>query len=307
MFLVTLFLVLTLPAVIGNYEQEDKYKTDPTPIVLWHGMLSFGGLVSRLTYLIRRIIPLAYIKSLKIGSSGYSDYKNSLFMDVNRQVKQACDMIADDPNLRRGYHGVGISQGGQFLRAVAQRCPNPPMFNLITLGAQHQGYYSLGKNLFSLPEFFVDKHSYWEYIRKKSIVVNQLWHDPINHNKYVEENTFIADINNEKTLNVEYRTNLLKLKHLVLVKFDRDYMVVPRDSSWFGFYTEGQDKEITNMINSKLYIEDRIGLQKLFNNARLHTIVCPGLHIQIENDWFVDNIVLPWLTQTYWDETVQLS
>jgi palmitoyl-protein thioesterase len=34
-------------------------------------------------------------------------------------------------------------QGGQFLRAVAQRCPNPPMKNLVTMGAQHQGVFGI--------------------------------------------------------------------------------------------------------------------------------------------------------------------
>ena len=29
-----------------------------------------------------------------------------------------------------------------YRRAVAQRCPQPPMINLITLGSQHQGLYS---------------------------------------------------------------------------------------------------------------------------------------------------------------------
>ncbi len=29
-------------------------------------------------------------------------------------------------------------QGGQFLRAVAQRCPDPPMRNLVSIGGQHQ-------------------------------------------------------------------------------------------------------------------------------------------------------------------------
>ncbi|XP_054259351.1 palmitoyl-protein thioesterase 1-like [Macrosteles quadrilineatus] len=248
----------------------------------------------------------AYVKSLKIGTSGYSDFKNSVFMDVNEQVKQACDMIADDPNLRRGYHAVGFSQGGQFLRAVAQRCPSPPMFNLITLGSQHQGYYGLRKGFLSLPGIVLNKHLYWDYIRKKSIVVNQNWHDPMTHDKYVEENTFIADINNEKTLNAEYRTNLLKLKHLVLVKFARDNAVVPRESSWFGFYTKGQDKEITDMFQSELYKEDRIGLQELYKSGRLHTILCPEGHLQFGRNWFVDNIVEPWLTQTYWDETPQM-
>ncbi len=32
-------------------------------------------------------------------------------------------------------------------RAVAQRCPQPPMVNLITLGSQHQGVYGLPRCL----------------------------------------------------------------------------------------------------------------------------------------------------------------
>jgi palmitoyl-protein thioesterase len=47
-------------------------------------------------------------------------------------------MIANDPQLQNGYNAVGFSQGGQFLRAVAQRCPSPRMRSLITIGAQHQ-------------------------------------------------------------------------------------------------------------------------------------------------------------------------
>ena len=38
-----------------------------------------------------------------------------------------------------------LLQGGQFLRAVAQRCPNPPMKNLVTIGSQHQGVFGLPK------------------------------------------------------------------------------------------------------------------------------------------------------------------
>ena len=38
---------------------------------------------------------------------------------------------------------MGSSQGGQFLRAVSQRCPSPPMINLISVGGQHQGVFRL--------------------------------------------------------------------------------------------------------------------------------------------------------------------
>lgn len=34
---------------------------------------------------------------------------------------------------------MGFSQGGQFLRAYVQRCNDPPVHNLITVGSQHNG------------------------------------------------------------------------------------------------------------------------------------------------------------------------
>ena len=62
------------------------------------------------------------------------EMKNSYLMNSNDQVDEACKIIQADADLKNGYHAVGFSQGGQFLRAVAQRCPNPPMKVLVSLG-----------------------------------------------------------------------------------------------------------------------------------------------------------------------------
>jgi hypothetical protein len=47
--------------------------------------------------------------------------------------------------LQGGYVAVGFSQGGQFMRAVAQRCQHmgPKMQVLVTMGGQHQGVMDL--------------------------------------------------------------------------------------------------------------------------------------------------------------------
>ena len=37
-------------------------------------------------------------------------------MPVWDQIAIACDIITSDPNLKDGYHGLGLSQGSQFLR-----------------------------------------------------------------------------------------------------------------------------------------------------------------------------------------------
>lgn len=67
------------------------------------------------------------------------DTENGFFMNANDQISLVCNQIQSDPKLKNGFNSVGFSQGGQFLRALAQRCPSPPMLNLISIGGQHQG------------------------------------------------------------------------------------------------------------------------------------------------------------------------
>ncbi|NWT28886.1 PPT1 thioesterase, partial [Cardinalis cardinalis] len=114
------------------------------PLVIWHGMgdsccnpVSMGYVKK----LVEKKIPGIYVLSLKIGSSLIQDMENSFFMNVNEQVSEVCRQLAQDPQLQPGYNAMGFSQGGQFLRAVAQRCPAPPMLSLISVGGQHQGVY----------------------------------------------------------------------------------------------------------------------------------------------------------------------
>ena len=57
-----------------------------------------------------------------------------------------CQELAENPDLQNGYNAIGFSQGGQFLRAVAQKCPNPPMKNLVTIAGQHQGVFGIPGN-----------------------------------------------------------------------------------------------------------------------------------------------------------------
>jgi palmitoyl-protein thioesterase len=60
---------------------------------------------------------------------------------------------------------------------------------------------------------------------------------------------------------------MLKLKNFVMVKFNQDQMVVPRESEWFGFYKEGQDKELYEMEESVLY--KNVDIKSNINNFNL--------------------------------------
>ena len=64
----------------------------------------------------------------------------------------------------------------------------------------------------------------------------QYFRAPKDFDNYLAKNIFLPDINNEKPAkNSTYKTNLISLQNLVLIKFGNDTVVVPRDRLLFYF------------------------------------------------------------------------
>ncbi|XP_072273743.1 palmitoyl-protein thioesterase 1 [Pyxicephalus adspersus] len=274
----------------------------PVPLVIWHGMgdsccnpLSMGSIKK----MVEQQIPGIYVLSLKIGDNIVQDMENSFLLNVNTQVDMVCNQLAKDPNLQQGYNSMGFSQGGQFLRAVAQRCPSPPMKNLISIGGQQQG-------VFGFPQCPGEISHWCDWIRKilnvgaytkamqEHLVQAEYWHDPLNEEEYRNGSIFLADINQERGINESYKHNLQALNKFVMVKFLRDTMVDPPDSEWFGFYRPGQGKEIIPLQESSLYTEDRLGLKEMDKAGKLVFLAADGNHLQFSEEWFNEKI-LPFL------------
>ncbi|XP_032901143.1 palmitoyl-protein thioesterase 1-like [Amblyraja radiata] len=269
------------------------------PVVIWHGMgdsccnpLSMGFIKK----LVEEKVPGTYVLSLEIGNGITEDVENSFFMNVNDQVELVCNILSKDKMLQNGYNAMGFSQGGQFLRAVAQRCPSPAMKNLISFGGQHQGVYGL-------PRCPGESSHICNWIRKmlnwgaysspiqEHLVQAEYWHDPLNEELYRSKSVFLADINQEKGINGSYKENLMKLNKFVMVKFLKDSMVVPVDSEWFGFYNAGQAKVTYTLQESDLYLEDRLGLKVMDNAKKLEFLTVDGDHLQFSEEWFITNII----------------
>lgn len=56
-----------------------------------------------------------YVKSIRIGDNIIEDYESGYFVHPNKQIEEACRIIANDPELQNGYNAIGFSQGSQFL------------------------------------------------------------------------------------------------------------------------------------------------------------------------------------------------
>lgn len=272
---------------------------DVLPLVLWHGMgdtccnpLSLG----RLKELIQGHIPNIYVHSIQIGKDIEEDFLAGFFKNSNDQVSEVCDMLSKDTKLANGFNAMGFSQGGQFLRALVQRCDKVKVHNLISVGGQHQG-------VFGFPRCPGANSTICDAVRRllnlgayNSIIQNFLvqaeyWQDPLNEDEYEEKCVFLPDINQMKTLNPEYKARLSALANLVLVMFENDTMVQPKESEWFGFYKPGQDKDVYTLFQSEIWTKDLLGLQHLNSTGHLHFIPAPFDHLRFSNDWFITNLL----------------
>ncbi|XP_035417865.1 palmitoyl-protein thioesterase 1 isoform X1 [Cygnus atratus] len=253
------------------------------PVVLWHGMGDSCCNPRSMGYIrgvLQRRLPGTYVLALRLGASPLQDVENSFFMNANDQVREVCSQLAKDPHLKGGYNAIGFSQGGQFLRAVAQRCPSPPMFNLISVGGQHQGVYGFPRcpgessHICDWIRKTLDLGAYTQAVQEH-LVQAEYWHDPLREEDYRKNSVFLADINQERGINETYKKNLMALKKFVMVKFLNDTMVDPPISEWFGFYKSGQAKETVPLRETPLYTE---GLQELSNppSCSTHISADPG-------------------------------
>eukprot|EP01112_Ceratiomyxa_fruticulosa_P019336 TRINITY_DN6313_c0_g1_i1.p1 TRINITY_DN6313_c0_g1~~TRINITY_DN6313_c0_g1_i1.p1 ORF type:complete len:306 (-),score=51.62 TRINITY_DN6313_c0_g1_i1:174-1091(-) len=276
------------------------------PTVLWHGMgdtccypFSMGAIKN----LIEKNLPDIYVYSIEVGNSIEDDEYNSYFMNVNDQIEYVCAKLANVSALQYGFNAIGFSQGGQFLRAYVERCNSPKVYNLISVGGQHQGIFGIpscigvNRTLCELMRKMLNQGAYEDFVQYHS-VQSEYWQDPLKYEEYLAKNIFLPDINNNlDKKNATYKNNLLSLNHFALVKFLNDTVVVPRESEWFGFYQIGQDKVVVAVENTTLYTEDWIGLKTLNENKQVSFIATIGNHLEFTDAWFEQNII-PFLNNT---------
>jgi palmitoyl-protein thioesterase len=278
-----------------------------TPVVLWHGMgdnccLPFS--MGKIKSTIEKAVPGIFVHSIMTGGNVLSDEVGGFFGNMNHQVDTACKQLKAIPELAGGFNAVGFSQGGQLMRAYVQRCNDPPVRQLITMGAQHMGIADIpvcvGTNVILCKQMaeLLGRGAYLPGVRNVSIQA-QYFKDPMAQDDYLKHNIFLPDINNEgHEKKAHYKDNLASLERLVLIKFQYDFVVVPNDSSWFAYYPWGtlDRKKILPMNQTDLYQQDWIGLKTLDTQGKIVFKVCPAMHMKFSISYFKQEVLDPYLT-----------
>ncbi|MCO5597151.1 hypothetical protein L7F22_051227 [Adiantum nelumboides] len=238
--------------------------------------------------------------------------KSSWFTSITSQVDEVCETVKSMSALQSGYNIVGLSQGNVIARGVIQWCEDgPPVNNLISIGGPHAGTGSVpycgtlfleedveSTVICTLADFMIKLGIYTSYVQNHLGPAGYV-KIPTDLKAYYKGCKFLPRLNNEleDSRNTTYVERFTSLNQLVLIMFEKDNVLLPRETAWFGYYADGSLSTVLTYNETDLYLEDWIGLRTLDEAGKVSFVSLPRGHLQI-NETEMESHIVPYLLDT---------
>jgi palmitoyl-protein thioesterase len=215
------------------------------------------------------------------------------------QAQKACDHLKNHEDFKgKDISVVGLSQGALIARYIIEECNfGGSVKRFISIGGPQMGVAAfphcesgIGCNILNK---ITGSVVYYSAIQNHVGPAGyfKVYND---EESFIKGSTFLAELNNERiTPNSEsYKNKIMSLEKMVLIKFEKDTMIIPRETAWFQFYNE--KKELLEFKDTEVYKKDLIGLKGLNEAGKIVMDSINGDHLQFtEKD--IEEKMIPYL------------
>ena len=245
----------------------NKINSSYTPIVILHGILSSKQNMEPFSKWLEKSFDTK-IFNIEIGNGK----KTSLFTPMNNQLDELCETIYTIPDLKYGFHFIGMSQGGLLARGYVEKCNKIPVLNLITMVSPHGGVIQNIK--------FINMYN---ILVQNSLSFSNYWRDPTNLDTYLDKCSYLPLLNNEKNHENfnKQKENIKNLTNFIMIWSPFDEILNPPESAKFSLYDK--DYNIIPLDKTILYNDDSLGLKTLNDNNKLHIYKTNCTHTEHRN------------------------
>ncbi|CAH8392600.1 unnamed protein product [Eruca vesicaria subsp. sativa] len=269
------------------------------PFILFHGIGDkCSGGVGNFTQLLSNLSGSPG-SCMEIGNGEAASW----LMPLMHQASVACEKVKMMKELSQGYNIVAQSQGNLVARGLIEFCDDaPPVINYVSLGGPHAGIAEIPKcssgPFCAIAEALMKLEIYNDFVQDHFAPSGYV-KIPGEITKYLEHSKYLPKLNNERPeeRNSTIKDRFMSLHNLVLVMFQNDTTLVPKETSWFGYYTDDSFDSLLSTQQTKLYREDWIGLKALDDVGKVKFVNVSGDHLMIEYKDVVKYVV-PYLMQT---------
>jgi palmitoyl-protein thioesterase len=278
--------VLFLILLSATFTKNNNY-----PVALFHGMGDECS--SRFENYFSKLLGGTYVKCIETGAG-----MSSITTSFTKQAEIACKALEADGHFTKDFSVLGLSQGALLGRYIIQDCDfknKGTVRRYVSIGGPQMGvgkYPKCDKDTFWCRNVnkLVLKGVYSEFVQNHigpAGYVRDIW----NYDKYIKSSSFLADLNNERYHSKweQYKYRILDLEKVVLIKFTKDTMIIPRETAWFEFY--GNDGRVMKLEESVFYRDDLLGIRELNEQNKISFVELPGGHLRFDREQVKEHII----------------
>lgn len=269
------------------------------PTAIFHGLgdaCIYGGM--------RR-----FTKQIASGTGDYADCievgngtLTSILTNFETQAEMACQNIQADSNFTGvpEINVMGLSQGALIARYIATTCDlgDTKVRNLASLGGPNMGVDAIPGCFDGFICNIVNEVA--RSLVYLPIVQNHLgpagyFRNPQALSTYLKDNVFLPMANNEEgsagdtTVEASQKARFEALNGLLLMMFNQDTVVYPKESEWFQTYDDNMN--LLPLEDSDFYKNDYLGLKALNEGSKITFSKVEGDHLQFSTSDINDTIV----------------